>query len=221
MTPFKTHKNLKFVPVVTRVEKIPSENWETDILLKFNVIFIPCSDIEEKCDFVDSGSANDPEFLMKKWVTFVPTSVILVKWKKKSTSMRYLEEDMIGEPIVYTANSSFADLYNFNYQGMPKHDGKNPLTSQELLKLVEEFILGGNTHLKKIEDDQTRIIQEIIFKGSNAYAKVPLKFNDRHPIYPNSSFLPCLISNYTMGDISGPHITYLVVIYVRVEELLE
>jgi hypothetical protein len=215
MTPFKTHKNLKFVPVVTRVEKIPSENWETDILLKFNVIFIPCSDIEEKCDFVDVGIATDPEFLMKKWVTVVPTSVILVKWKKKSTSMRYLKEDMMGEPIVYTANPSFANLFNFNYQGMPKHDGKNPLTSSELLDNVDEFILGGNTYRKKIEDDQMRINQEIIFKGGNAYAEVPLKFNDGHPVHPNSSFLPCLISNSTIGDINGPHITYLGVIYVR------
>jgi hypothetical protein len=225
MTPFKTHENRKFIPVLTRVEKIPSEDGKTNIPLKLYVIFIPCSDLERKCDFVDSVRATDPKFLLEMWKTVLPTSVIRVKWKKKSTPIRYLIEDMVDSPIVYGINPSFADLYNFNYQEFPDPDGNTPLTSEDLLKLVEEFIIGGNTYVKKIVDDQSRISQDIIFKGSNAYAKVPLKFNDRHPYYPNSSFLPCLVSKNTTGNTNGPHITYLSVIYVRcdwvVEELLE
>lgn len=225
MTPFKAYENRKFIPVLTRVEKIPSEDGTTDIPLKLYVIFIPCSDLEEKCDFVDSGRANDPKILLEMWKTVLPTSVIRVKWKKKSTPIRYLNEDIVDSPIVYAINPSFADLYNFNYQEFPDPDGNTPLTSEDLLKLVEEFIIGGNTYLNKIKDDQSRISQDIIFKGSNAHAKVPLKLNDSHPCYPNSSFLPCLVSKNTIGNTNGPHITYLGVIYVRcdwaVDELLE
>lgn len=225
MTPFKTYENRKFIPVLSRVEKIPSEDGMTDIPLKLYVIFIPCSDLEEKCGFVDSGRASDPKFLLEIWKTVLPTSVIRVKWKKKSTPIRYLKEDLLDAPIVYAINPSFADLYNFHYQDFPDPDGERPLTSEDLLKLVEEFITGGKTYVDKIIDDQSRISQDIIFKGSNAYAKVPLTLNDRHPSYPNSSFLPCLVSKNTAGDISGPHITYLGVIYVRgdwaVEEVLK
>jgi hypothetical protein len=225
MTPFKTYENRQYIPVLTRVEKIPSDDGITDIPLKLYVIFIPCSDLEEKCGFVDSGRTSDPKFLLEIWKTILPTSVIRVKWKKKSTPIRYLKDDMMDSPIVYAINPSFASLYNFHYQDFPDPDGKTPLTSEDLLKLVEEFIIGGNTYVEKIIDDQSRISQDIIFKGSNAYAKVPLKLNGRHPSYPNSSFLPCLVSKNTTGDINGPHITYLGVIYVRgnwaVEELLE
>ena len=215
MKPFKARENKKFIPILTRVEQIPSEDAKTTIPLKIYVIFIPCSEIEESCELVDSSLASDPNYLLKIWKTILPTSVIRVKWKGKSSPIRYSKEDIMCPPVVYAINPVFADLYNFNYLEFPDPDGDNPLTSEDLFKLVNEFIVNNETYIPKIIQDQAVISQKIIFEGSNAFAKVPLKFNDKHPLYPNQSYLPCLVSKSTVGDINGPHVTYLGVIYVR------
>ena len=82
---------------------------------------------------------------------------------------------------------------------------------------MQNFIVDGETYIQTIKEDQARIAQKIIFQGGNAFAKVPLKFNDKHPFYPNSSHLPCLVSKTTYGDKNGLHLTYLAIIYVRVD----
>ena len=215
MKPFMGRDNKKYIPILTRVEQMPSEDATSIIPLKIYVIFIHCFDIEEKCDLIDVSHAGDPKHLLKMWKTILPTSVIRVKWKRKSSSMRYTNEDMEGPPVVYAINPSFADLYNFNHQELPDPDGNNPLTSEELLKLVKEYIVDSETYIPKIVADQAQISQKIIFEGSNAFATVPLKLNDKHPSYPDSSYLPCLVSKSTVGDVNGPHFTYLAVIYVR------
>jgi hypothetical protein len=217
MKPFKTSENKKFVPVLTRVEQIPSEDGKTTIPLRVYVIFIPCHAVEESCDLVELSRVSDPKYLLETWKTILPTSVIRVKWKKKSSPIRYSIEDMVGPPVAYAINPSFADLYNFNYQELPDPDGNKPLTADALLGLVKEFIVDSETHIPQIVKDQAEISQRIIFEGSNAFAKVPLRFNDKHPAYPNSSYLPCLVSKSTVGDTDGPHETYLGIIYVRGE----
>ncbi|BBO66206.1 hypothetical protein DSCA_01360 [Desulfosarcina alkanivorans] len=215
MKPFISRDHKKYIPVLTRVEQMPSEDRKTIIPLKIYVIFIPCSDVEENCDLVDFSYASDPKYLLELWKTIMPTSIIRVRWKGKSSPIRYSIDDLVDTPVAYAINPSFADLYNFNYQEFPDPDGDNPLTADSLLKLIEEFIVDGDAYIQKIVDDQAEISQRIIFEGSNAFAKVPLKFNDKHPLYPNSSYLPCLVSKSTIGDINGPHLTYLGVVYVR------
>jgi hypothetical protein len=215
MKPFKAQENKKYIPVLTRVEQIPSEDTKTTIPLKIYVIFIPCYLIEESCELVDSSRASDPNYLLKIWKTILPTSVIRVKWKGKSSPIRYSKQDLMCPPVAYAINPAFADLYNFNYLEFPDPNGDKPLTAEDLFKLVKEFIVNSETYIPKIIEDQAEISQKIIFEGSNAFAKVPLKFNDKHPFYPNSSYLPCLVSKSTVGDINGPHVTYLGVIYVR------
>lgn len=215
MKPFKGRENRNYIPILTRVEQMPSEDKTSTIPLKISVIFIPCSDIEEKCNLIDVSQAGDPKHLLEMWKTILPTSVIRVKWKKKSSTIRYSIEDIEGLPVVYAINPSFADLFNFNYGEFPDPDGNRPLTSDELLRLVEEYIVDSETYIPKIKEDQAEISQKIIFEGSNAYARVPLKLNDKHPSYPNSSYLPCLVSKSMVGDANGPHLTYLAVIYVK------
>jgi hypothetical protein len=215
MKPFKARENKKFVPVLTRAEQIPSEDGKTTIPQRIYVIFIPCYAVEESCDLVELSRVSDPKYLLEIWKTILPTSVIRVKWKKKSSPIRYSKKDMIGPPVAYAINPSFADLYNFNYQELPDPDGNKPLTADALLELVKEFIVDSETYIPQINKDQAEVSQRIIFEGSNAFAKVPLKFDDKHPVYPNSSHLPCLVSKSTVGDTDGPHTTYLGVIYVR------
>ncbi|MGD9267390.1 MAG: toll/interleukin-1 receptor domain-containing protein [Desulfobacterales bacterium] len=215
MKPFKARGNKKYIPILTRVEQMPSEGATPTIPKKISLIFIPCSDIEEECGLIDMSYASDPKYLLDVWKTILPTSVIRVKWKRKSNPIRYSNEDMIDSPVVYAINPAFADLYNFNYGEFPDPDGDTPLTSNGLLRLIEEFIVDSETYIPKIVEDQAEISQKIIFEGSNAIARVPLKLNDKHPIYPNSSYLPCLVSKSTAGDVNGPHLTYLAVIYVR------
>ncbi|MGD2098666.1 MAG: TIR domain-containing protein [Desulfobacterales bacterium] len=215
MKQFRTKKNRKIIPVLTRVEKMPSEDNQTTIPLRIYVIFLPCEEIEEKCSLIDISQATDPKYLLELWQTILPTSVIRIKWKRKSSSIRYATEDLEGPPVVYAINPYFADLFNFNYQELPDPDGDNPLTSEILLERIEKFIVDSETYIPKIKKDQTEISNQIIFEGSNANATVPLKFNDKHPSYPNSSHLPCLVSKFTIGDINGPHETFLAIIYVR------
>jgi hypothetical protein len=131
--------------------------------------------------------------------------------------MAYLDKDMVGEPVAYAINPTFANFYNFNYNEFPDPDGDNPVTIGYLLKRVKKYVVDGDTHISKIEKDQAEVAQKIIFEGSDAFARVPFKFNDNHPYFPNSSYLPCLMSKSTVGDTNGPHITYLGVIYVRVD----
>lgn len=217
MKPFGTKENKKFIPVLTRVEKMPSEDNLTTIPLRIYVIFIPCSEVEEKCGLADISKATDPKYMLETWQTILPTSVIRVKWKKKSLPIKYLAEDIEGSPVVYVVNPSFAQLYNFNHQNMPDPDGDSPLTANNLIKRVEEFIVDSETYIPKIMEDQGKISHQIIFEGSDAHATVPLKFNDKHPFYPDSIYLPCLVSKSTVGDTDGPHVTYLAVVYVKVD----
>ena len=214
MRPFES-KEKKFIPILTRVEQMPSEDNTSIIPLSIYAIFIPCSDLLKNCGLIDLRFASDPKYLMEMWQTILPTSIIRVKWKKKSSPIGYSVEDIEGEPVVYAINPSFADLYTFNYGAFPDPDGNSPLTSGELLKHVEKFIDGGEAYISKIMEDQGKISQKILFEESNAFATVPLKLNDKHPVYPNTSWLPCLVSKNTSGDINGPHIAYLGVIYVR------
>jgi hypothetical protein len=217
MKPFKTQDQKKYIPILTRVEQMPSEDRKTIIPIKIFIAFIFCTEIEEKCELIDIERATDPKHLLELWKTMQPTSIIRLKWEKKSSPIRYAIEDMVGPPVVYSINPSFADLYNFNYQEFPDPDGETPLTAGGLLSLVKEYIVESENYLPKIEEDQARIGQKIIFEGSNAYARVPLKFTDKHPYYPDAAYLPCLVSKYTTGDVTGPHVTYLAVIYIRGE----
>jgi hypothetical protein len=219
MKPFWSRDNKRFLPFLTRVEKKPSEgdNFPDIIPIRIYVIFIPCSDIEKKGNLIDIAKAADPKYLFGVWQTILPTSVIRVKWKKKSDSMAYSNEDMDGEPVAYAINPTFANFYDFNYNDLPDPDGDKPATTGYLLKRVTNYVVDGKNHISKIEKDQAEVAQKIIFEGKDASAKVPFIFNENHPFFPNSSFLPCLMSKSTVGGINGPHITYLGIIYVRVE----
>lgn len=220
MKPFTAQDKKKYLPFLTRVEKKPSEGDKIPNItpIRIYVIFIPCSDIEEKGGLIDIDRSSDPKYLLGRWQTTLPTSVVRVQWGKKSGAMVYSKEDIIGEPVVYAINPSFANFYDFDYTAFPDPDGDNPITSSYLLERVEKFVVDGKNHIKKINADQAKVAQKIIFEGSDASAKVPFIFNENHPHFPNSSYLPCLVSKSTVGDINGPHITYLSVMYVRVDD---
>ena len=218
MKPFQGKDNERFLPFLTRVEKKPSEEDNTpDIIpIRIYVIFIPCSDIEKKCGLIDIAKAGDPKYLTETWQTTLPTSVIRVQWRKKSGILAYLDKDMVGEPVAYVINPTFANFYNFNYNEFPDPDGDNPVTVDYLLDRVKQYVVDGENHISKIKKDQAEVAQKIIFEGSDASARVPFTFNDKHPYFPNSQYLPCLMSKSTVGDTNGPHITYLGIMYVRV-----
>ena len=219
MKPFWAKDKKRFLPFLTRVEKKPSEEGSISKItpVRIYVIFIPCSDIEKKSDLIDIAKAADPKYLLNVWKTTLPTSVIRVQWKKKSGSMAYSQEDMVGEPIAYAINPSFANLYDFNYHEFPDPDGSSPVNISYLLDRVKGYLIDGENQIAKIMEDQSVVVQKIIFEGKDAFAKVAFQFNEHHPYYPNSSYLPCLTSKSTVGDINGPHITYLGIMYVRVD----
>lgn len=219
MKPFQAKDKKRFLPFLTRIEKKPSEEDAIPgiIPIRIYVIFIPCSDIEKKCGLIDIVKAGDPKYLTETWQTTLPTSVIRVQWRKKSGILAYLDKDMVGEPVAYVINPTFANFYNFNYNEFPDPDGDNPVTVDYLLERVKQYVVDGENHISKIKKDQAEVAQKIIFEGSDASARVPFIFNDKHPYFPNSQYLPCLMSKSTVGDTNGPHITYLGIIYVRID----
>lgn len=221
MKPFTARDNNRYLPFLTRVKiKLPEDdNIHNNIPIRIYVIFIPCSDIEEKGGLVDIVKAADPKYLLGVWQTTIPTSVIRVSWKKKSGVMAYSNDDIEGEPVAYAINPTFANFYNFNFSEFSDPDGGNPVTLHYLLDRIKKYVVDGEKHIQKILEDQSKVTQKIIFEGSDCSAKVPFIFNQNHPYFPNSSYLPCLVSKSTVGDINGPHITYLSIMYVRVDGL--
>jgi hypothetical protein len=220
MKPFWAKNDKRFLPFLTRVETKPSEADEGPAAItpiRIYVIFIPCADIEEKSDLIDIVKAADPRYLLGIWRTTLPTSIIRVKWKNKSGAMSYLPEDMDGEPVAYAINPTFANFYDFDYNDFPDPDGDKPVTVGYLLERVKNYVVDGEKRIQQIEKDQAEVGQKIIFEGKDAFAKVPFIFNAAHPYFPNSSYLPCLMSKSTVGDTNGPHINYLGVMYVRID----
>lgn len=94
---------------------------------------------------------------------------------------------------------------------------KERWTTQVLIDRLENLGLVDVENIKKLENDQRRVIQEIVFQGrSRSEAYVPIAFNERHlPGFRNQCFLPCITNIQTEGDTSGKHEATLLVAYVK------
>lgn len=212
MTPFNTSEGW-FIPVLSRVEKVRSaEPGHPAIPKRLCVIFIPMETSSFICEPF-SGDMPHPKDILDVWSTYIPCSVVRLRWKKKSDELEYKIEDLEQEPVVYGINPAFARLYNFNFNDFPHPDGKKPLTSARIMERLSKYM--DPLHLEKLKADQAEVGRKIIFEGIETDAAVPLQFNENHPYYPNSAFLPCLVCKNVDGEESGPHEVYLLVTYIH------
>lgn len=206
---FVNRDQISVVPVVWRMEKkrFAARGRSNEKVTSVKVMLI-----QEGRALQDREFAH-PRDMLKRWNTYIPASLIRIRWKKKTDQFGYTEADMLGAPIVSDVNPAFANLYDFAFQGLPNPDGEAPLTSERLLKRIDPYV--EDEHRTRLRDDQSRVGARIIFEEADAYATVPLQFNGRHPYFPRQCFLPCLIAKRLVGEQTGPHETYLLVCYVQ------
>jgi len=158
----------------------------------------------------------DPGLILSEeigWVTYIPYSVVRIKWKKKHSTLGYNPEDMIGEPVVYSLNDKYKQLFNYQVAGFPNPDSNDAITSNVLIENIEECI--DHEHLVAFKDDQINAASKIIIKDQYGQAKVPLQFNDKHPTFPNKAYLPCMVGKRTVGNTSSPHAVFLLIAFVE------
>lgn len=214
MAPFTTRDGRKFIPVLSRVERIRAKQVDQPALTKRLYLILIQQYVDED-DCVPMEAGLPLKDVMDSWMTYLPCSVVRIRWHKKTGFMRYVPEDMDGEPVIYAINEPFSKLYVFKHQEFPKPDGPKPLTKEKLLRRLEEKGYMQSEYIEKVFQDQEEIGRAIIFEGRDGYAQAPLQFTDEHPYYPNESFLPCLVFKQVVGSESGNHETYLFIMYVR------
>jgi len=214
MTPFSTRDGRQFIPVLSRIERTRSSQIDRPAWTKrLFLIFIPKIISEKDCGRKDS---NFPlKEVLASWTTYLPCSVVRIRWHKKSGSLKYEPNDMDGEPVIYAINPAFARLFVFKHEEFPDPDGHSPLTKERLLRRLEEKGYMQSEYVEKVFEDQAKIGQAIIFEGSEGYAQAPFQFTEKHPNYPKLAFLPCMVSKQVIGSKSREHEMYLLIIYVK------
>lgn len=155
----------------------------------------------------------DPGRLLSSWTTYVPFSVLRINWKQRSEENAYTENDMIGKPVVYSANFDYLRFFDIGGE-LPDPNGTNPMTFKRLMDQVEPFVRAD--HMKAFVEDQARATQRIIFENGFASTKVPIHFNERHPHYAHGVYLPQLIAKRIVGD--TPHSPHVMFVFVAMIE---
>jgi hypothetical protein len=64
--------------------------------------------------------------------------------------------------------------------------------ANELMKELEGMVSPPVPHWEDLGKDQQRVY-DLLFEGREAYARVPVRFNDKHHYFPNKTFLPLIV----------------------------
>ena len=157
----------------------------------------------------------DPGRLLVGWQTYVPFTIVRIKWKRQSGVQKYKPEDIDGEPAVYYANEQYANIFDFALADFPDPNGESPLTIPRLIEQVSDYV--DPADLESFKKDQAEISEKIIFKNAAfSSARVPLRFNQQHPFEGTrgKSYLPVLLSRRRIGDPNHPHTMFLAVVMI-------
>jgi len=153
----------------------------------------------------------EPSELAGSWIQYYPSSVIQVEWSGRSGPYgHYLPRDVVGEAHVCSCNRRFLDLYNIAELPANPHI----LTRQFLLDRLRGRVSDGDLDL--YDKDQQRLVQQIVFENSIAYAEVPIRFEPNVPNFAGLCFKPILVGRTIVGAESRNHRMYLHVIYIEV-----
>lgn len=167
---------------------------------------------EKNINLFEESVKFDPKFVFSGWVTFIPYSLIKIMWKKKDGVFGYNMSDMLGEPHIIKCNPNFLELFDIPALEKENEDfDYKVLTYANLTARIQPYI--NPEDLKLFSEDQERLTEKIIFRGSIDQAKVPLRFNQKHPIFPNKSFWPVLLGMQILGDVKNTHSMFLTVAY--------
>ena len=210
LNPFKVGDGNAYIPVIARIETHQRRDEKRTITLKqLRVIFVPSPKSEAMPTLAEFFESKD-------MVTYTPACVLRLKWRGQSGESdsgerEYREDDLEEEMTVCAINPSCASLFDRMYEDIRQ----KPLKVKQLVEGVRKYVSVEN--MKMLEDDQEKVIRRIVFEGRNAVPRVPFQFNDAHPedVYKNQVYLPLLIGKQVIGDVSGPHETYLLVGYIK------
>lgn len=159
----------------------------------------------------------DPGKILQSWITYCPFSV----WGRKASQFGYDAADMIGEPVVYTANDDYIKLFGLNLEGVPDANGPNALILEQMLQRLGNYIEPSN--YQGFMEDQTRLSEQIIFNDGDGQATVPVQFNGNHPAdqFRKHAYLPGLIGKRIVGDAQSPHVVFLAIAFIKNFDLLK
>ena len=182
------------------------------------------SDLQKALQTIEDGPPRRPAFLrnlvkdldpgrlLSSWITYLPYSVLRIRWKHRSGD-HYSVEDLQGDIIVYSANEAYLRLFDMATE-FPDPDGVNALTFGELMTQINDYV--DRRHMDKFKTDQKEATEKIIFEGRFATVQVPLRFNRRHPHHPNSNYLPHLVAKRIVGDIGAPHSMFILITFIPI-----
>jgi len=168
-------------------------------------------------DMSELTERRRPEGFIKGWDVMIPTSVIQIKWKKRSERFRYLPTDMVDteQPIVRDANDEFKNIFCINQNTQFPSQGPNKVTYGMLMDSIRPFI--GDDNLAAFNKDQMQLTENLIFGSTMTTAQVPLRMEDSHPNVNvrGKVYLPCLVAKHTVGDTDKAHTTYFIISFVE------
>lgn len=161
----------------------------------------------------------DPGKNLASWEAFYPYNCVQARWNKMRDQglKRYDPADLDGEPIVYTANDYYFEMLDYRLKQKTYSPDENALTSSMITDKLSKSNFVDPLDFNEWKEDQSRLMQEIVFKSSFARARVPLRFNSNHPReeYRGKLYLPTLVATRTVGKEERPHATYYLVVFVE------
>jgi hypothetical protein len=225
LRPFRSASGRTYIPVVSRTEtfRLPERGgtWSSSgaespnvIPSKVFVILVPALSrvvgFRNLADFFESDACT----------VYPPTSVVRVRWKRKSSGDKYSKDDLDGAPVICGANAKFKQL--FDHTGaVPHPDARNAWTLDELLKRISDYV--DDEVMQRLRDDQAKLQTHILFDGGDDFATEKLAILATakegkvrtHRYFVGKTFLPYLVAKQTVGDTSGPHEQFVLVSFVE------
>jgi len=129
---------------------------------------------------------------------------------------RYEPTDLDAEqpPIIFDGNTEFRMLYGLEKETEPDLSKLN-IDASQLIEKLHSIV--DPQDLEDFTNDQIRLQPELIFVNApTGNAKVPIKLK-KHRFFQDKWFLPCLIGKQVIGKLSGPHETYLMIVYIEID----
>jgi hypothetical protein len=179
----------------------------------------PSSFISNQQTKQETTSSSEP-LRLSNWAAYLhyPISIVKFSWNKMShlKAGRYEPTDLDAEqpPIIFDGNTEFRMLYGLEKETEPDLSKLN-IDASQLIEKLHSIV--DPQDLEDFTNDQIRLQPELIFVNApTGNAKVPIKLK-KHRFFQDKWFLPCLIGKQVIGKLSGPHETYLMIVYIEID----
>ncbi len=229
LSPFESHSGTIYIPVISRTEVVRVDQPVRDnrpvsstgaghenMPSKVYVLLIPMPESGPGIRTLDEVMKSNGPFTV-----YPPAHVLRIRWHRRSHADRYEASDLDSQPVVCSANYKFKQLFDYNGP-IPAPNESNELTIDALLERVREY--GEDEYMDELEADQNDLFEKIVLNNGGGKATKTLQFHKAkesgpsapvHPSFPGKVFLPYLVCKQQVGKSSGPHETYLFVVWIE------